>query len=137
MQANVKQMEDESYANTISARRSTVKDEKKSTTLPKKANGNKMYDMAIALLKVKFGVSHLHECYGRKRDKKYNGGISLLQSTHLLLHLLLLSSGTHLLAESHVGNLKAGNGADTDVEDREEEDADDTTHEDCCERLSA
>jgi hypothetical protein len=68
----------------------------------------------------------------KQRDKKYNGGISLLRSTHLLLLLLLLSSGTHLLAESHVGDLEAGNGADTDVEDGEEENADNTAHEDSC-----
>jgi tRNA A37 N6-isopentenylltransferase MiaA len=73
----------------------------------------------------------------KQRDKKYNGGISLLRSTHLLLLLLLLSGGTHLLAESHVGDLKTGNGADTDVEDGEEEDADNTAHEDSYETMSA
>jgi hypothetical protein len=72
-----------------------------------------------------------------KRRQKYNGGISLLRSTRLLLHLLLLSSGTHLLAEGHVRDLEASDSANTDVEDREEENADDTTHEDSCKRLSA
>jgi hypothetical protein len=72
----------------------------------------------------------------KKTKQKYNGGISLLQSTHLLLHLLLLSSGTHLLAESHVRDLETSNGADTDVEDREEEDADNATHEDSCRTTS-
>jgi hypothetical protein len=56
---------------------------------------------------------------------------------HLLLLLLLLSSGTHLLAEGHVGDLKTGNGADTDVEDGEEENADNTAHEDSYETMSA
>lgn len=85
---------------------------------------------------MKLRVSHIHECYEKTRQK-YNGGISLLRSTCLLLlHLLLLSGRTHLLAEGHVGYLKTGNGADTDVEDREEEDADNTTHEDSCKTTS-
>jgi hypothetical protein len=86
---------------------------------------------------VRLRVAHLHECYERTRQK-YNGGISLLRSTCLLLlHLLLLSGGTHLLAEGHVRDLKTGDGADTDVEDREEEDADNTAHEDSYKRMSA
>lgn len=73
----------------------------------------------------------------KERAQKYNGGISLLRSTFPLLLLLLLSGRTHLLAEGHVGDLKAGDGADTDVEDGEEEDADNTTHEDACETTLA
>ena len=86
--------------------------------------------------KVRLSVSHLHECYERS-GQKYNGGISLLRSRFSLLLLLLLSSGTHLLAEGHVGDLKTGNGADTDVEDGEQEDADNTTHEDSCRTMLA
>jgi len=69
--------------------------------------------------------------------QKYNGGISLLQSTFSLLLLLLLCSRTHLLAEGHVGDLETGDGADTDVEDGEEEDADNTAHEDSCRTMLA
>lgn len=76
-------------------------------------------------------VSHLQEWYERV-GQKYNGGISLLRSTILLLLLLLLGGGTHLLAEGHVRDLKVCDGADSNVEDREEEDTDDTTHEDSC-----
>jgi hypothetical protein len=123
--------------NTISARKENTKP-KTTQTFAKMADGNKMYDMAIALVKVKFGVSHLHECYvERKTRQRYNGGISLLQSTHLLLNLLLLSGRTHLLAEGHVRDFKTSNGTDTDVEDGEKEDADDATHEDSWKRLSA
>ncbi|KAG9966624.1 hypothetical protein KCU61_g185, partial [Aureobasidium melanogenum] len=76
-------------------------------------------------------VSHLHEWYEKVRQK-YNGGISLLRSMILLLLLLLLSGGTHVLAESHVRDLKVCDGADSNVEDGEEEDTDNTTHKDSC-----
>jgi hypothetical protein len=73
----------------------------------------------------------------KQRDKSTMVVSLYFDEQHLLLLLLLLSSGTHLLAESHVGDLKAGNGADTDVEDGEEENADNTTHEDSYKIMSA
>lgn len=54
------------------------------------------------------------------------------RSTILLLLLLLLGSGAHLLAKGHVRDLKVCDSADSNVEDGEEEDANDTTHEDSC-----
>ena len=48
----------------------------------------------------------------------------------LLLLLLLLSGGAHLLAEGHVRDLEVCDGADADVEDGKEQDADGSAHED-------
>jgi tRNA A37 N6-isopentenylltransferase MiaA len=73
----------------------------------------------------------------KQRDKSTMVVSLYFDQQRLLLLLLLLCGGTHLLAESHVGDLKAGDGADTDVEDGEEENADNTTHEDSYERMSA
>jgi hypothetical protein len=40
------------------------------TPFAKMAEGNKVCEMAMALLEVRFRVSHLHECYGEKNETK-------------------------------------------------------------------
>jgi hypothetical protein len=61
----------------------------------------------------------------KQRDKSTMVVSLYFDQQRLLLLLLLLSGG------------KAGDSANTDVEDGEEENADNTTHEDSYERMSA
>lgn len=72
------------------------------------------------------GASNMVDNFMRARSCDSSG---TKRQHSLLLLALVLRGGTHLLAESHVGDLKSSNSRNTNPEDDKKEQADDKAHE--------